>query len=403
MLSHLQRTTSIGEPLTYTGGRQYSSNFRTCSICFSGQQILLIIIWDIIAEGFTTWLKTQCSSSATFPYRFLHCTFSIQVELNMKFKKSLIAACAASVLSAAANAADQVNVAFFLEWATPNQVAKVEKQYDDALGVPVNWTNFDAGTQMTEAMLAGDIDISYSQGLAPFINAVNANAPIKLVSIAVQYPANDCVVRNGEGIDKSNANELEGKSVAVPLATMADYSFRMMMRTLDVNVDEINVVDQVPADAAVSLADGAVSMACGFGADSMSKMYEVGKPLMSLADKEAAGIISFDVVSVTESFAQENPDMVKTFLEVTEQANEAFAADQSKIDVIAKDAGLSVEATKNQMAEFYFPGHEEQLTNYFNKGGIASVAISVVGGAFATPENPALDDYSSVIDTSYMQ
>ncbi len=319
------------------------------------------------------------------------------------FKQTLAAAVAGAALSASVQAADEVNVAFFLEWATPNQVAKVEKAYDDALGVPVNWTNFDAGTQMTEAMLAGDIDISYSQGLAPFINAVNANAPIKLVGIAVQYPANDCVVRNGEGIDKSNATELEGKAVAVPLATMADYSFRMMMRALDVDVDRIDVIDQVPADAAVSLADGAVSMACGFGADSMAKMYEAGEPLMSLADKEAAGIISFDVVSVTEQFAQENPDMVRTFLEVTDQANAEFAADQSKIDVIAKDAGLSVESAQNQMAEMYFPPNAEQLAKYFNDGGLASVAIDVVGGAFATADNPALDDYSAVIDTSFLQ
>lgn len=319
------------------------------------------------------------------------------------FKQTLTAAAVGVALSASAQAADQVNVAFFLEWATPNQVAKVEKAYDDALGVPVNWTNFDAGTQMTEAMLAGDIDISYSQGLAPFINAVNANAPIKLVAIAVQYPANDCVVRNGEGIDKSNATELEGKAVAVPLATMADYSFRMMMRALGVDVDKIDVIDQVPADAAVSLADGAVSMACGFGADSMAKMYEAGAPLMTLADKEAAGIISFDVVSVTETFAQENPDMVRTFLEVTDQANAEFAADQGKLGVIAKDAGLSDEMAANQMAEMYFPPNAEQLEKYFNEGGLASVAIDVVGGAFATDDNPALEDYSAVIDTSFLQ
>lgn len=318
-------------------------------------------------------------------------------------KRTLIAAVAAFLVTGTAQAADEVNVAFFLEWATPNQVAKVEKLYDDALGVPVNWTNFDAGTQMTEAMLAGDIDISYSQGLAPFINAVNANAPIKLVAIAVQYPANDCVVREGEGIDKTNATELEGKSVAVPVATMADYSFRMMMRALDVDVDKINVVDQVPADAAVSLADGAVSMACGFGADSMAKMYEVGEPLLSPEDKEAAGIISFDVISVTERFAQENPDQLRTFLSVTDEANKAFAADQSKIDVIAMDAGLSVEMATNQMSEMYFPTAEEQLANYFNEGGLADVAIAVVGGAFATAENPALDDYSAVVDTSFLQ
>jgi taurine transport system substrate-binding protein len=318
-------------------------------------------------------------------------------------KKTVAATVVAVSLALPVQAADEVNVAFFLEWATPNQIAKVEKTYDDVMGVPVNWTNFDAGTQMTEAMLAGDIDISYSQGLAPFINAVNANAPIKLIGIAVQYPANDCVVRTGAGIDKSNASELEGKAVAVPLATMADYSFRMMMRALEVDVSKVKVIDQVPADAAVSLADGAVTMACGFGADSMAKMYEAGKPLMSGDDKKKAGIISFDVVSVTEKFAQENPDLVRSFMEVTEEANKMFAKDQSKIGVIAKDAGLSIEATRSQMATFYFPSNQEQLEKYFNKGGLADVAIGVVGGAFATKDNPALSDYSVVVDTSFLK
>lgn len=323
----------------------------------------------------------------------------------MKFNKNIVGIIAAAAVAAtmASTAYAEVNVAFFLEWATPNQEAKVEKTYDDALGETVNWTNFDAGTQMTEAMLAGDIDISYSQGLAPFINAVNANAPIKLVAIAVQYPANDCVIRTGEGIDNTNASELEGKSVAVPLATMADYSFRMMMRALDVDVSKLNVVDQVPADGAVSLVDGAVSMACGFGADSMAKMYEAGTPLMTPAEKEAAGIISFDVVSVTEKFAQENPDTLRTFLQVTHDSNAQFAAGNSNIDIIANDAGLSVEATNAQMADFIFPTAAQQLSDYFNDGGMAAVAIGVVGNAFATAENPALDDYSVTIDTSFLQ
>ena len=72
-------------------------------------------------------------------------------------------------MSAAFSAANEVRVAFFLEWATPNQEAKVKKVFDDALGVPVKWTNFATGGEMTEAMLSGDIDISYSQGLTPFV------------------------------------------------------------------------------------------------------------------------------------------------------------------------------------------------------------------------------------------
>jgi len=325
----------------------------------------------------------------------------------MNLRKTAVNALTAAAMvvagTTAAQAADEVNVAFFLEWATPNQIPKVMKTYDDEMGVPVNWTNFDAGTQMTEAMLAGDIDISYSQGLAPFINAVNANAPIKLVSIAVQYPANDCVVRTGEGIDSSNASELEGKAVAVPLATMADYSFRMMMRALDVDVSEVNVIDQVPADAAVSLADGAVAMACGYGADSMAKMYEAGEVLMTPEQKEEAGIISFDVVSVTEKFAQENPDLLRTFLDVTHSANASFTGSDDELMVIAKDAGLDVDTTKAQMADFIFPSAEDQLDNYFNAEGLATAAIGVVGQAFATDENPARDDYAATIDTSFLK
>lgn len=315
----------------------------------------------------------------------------------------LAAALAGGFAAGTAQAADELNVAYFLEWATPNMIAKADGAYEDALGIPVNWTAFEAGTQMTEAMLAGDIDISYSQGLAPFINAVNANAPIKLAAIAVQYPANDCYVRSDAGIDASNASELEGKAVAVPLATMADYSFRMQMRALDVDISEIDVVDQVPQDGAVALADGNVAMACVFGGLAEAKAAESGEPLMTLEDKEAAGIISFDVVSVTESFMQEEPDVVRTFLEVTHAANESFSGTDEELETLAAESGLSVEGVRTQMGTFVFPTAEEQLETYFNEDGLASEAIGVVGGAFATDENPALDDYSTTIDTSLME
>ena len=49
------------------------------------------------------------------------------------------------VAMASAVQADSVNVAFFLEWATPNQIAKVDKVYDEAMGVDVNWTDFSTG------------------------------------------------------------------------------------------------------------------------------------------------------------------------------------------------------------------------------------------------------------------
>jgi len=324
--------------------------------------------------------------------------------INKLTTMAATAVIAGTMASPVMAAADRINIGYFLEWATPNMIAKAEMAYDEALGVPTAWTAFEAGTQMTEAMLAGDIDISYSQGLAPFINGVNANAPIKMVGLAVQYPANECIVRNGAGIDMSNASELEGRKVAVPLATMADFSFRMQMIALDVDVSKITVVDMVPADGAVALAEGNVDMVCLFGGNAVASAKEVGKQLFPEGEMEKKGIISFDVVSVREKFLQENPDMVKTFMTVTNDINAAYAKDQSKIGLIQKESGLKDNAaTKKQLATMSFPTNAEQLEKYFGEDGIAAKAIKVVGDAFATKENPAKDDYSVVIDTSFLK
>lgn len=65
----------------------------------------------------------------------------------------------------------------------------------------------------------------------------------------------------------------------------------MQMKTLGVDVDRITVVDQVPADAVVSLGDGSVDMACIFGGNATKAAREHGKDLMSGQEMTDAGII----------------------------------------------------------------------------------------------------------------
>lgn len=305
-----------------------------------------------------------------------------------KFTTKTIAAAASLAIAGmagSARATDSVNVAFFLEWPTPNQIAKVDKAYDEAMGVDVNWTDFSTGVQMTEAMLAGDIDIAYSQGLAPFVTAIQQGAPLKMVGIAVVYEANDCFVANSLGINSSNASELEGKTVAVPLNTMADFAFRKYMAALEIDTDTMTIVDQNPADGAVSLADGSVDMACIFGGASAKAAGEVGTPIMSTQQKIDAGIGSFDVISVTEKFATENPDLLRAFLETTHEANAAWTGSDQQVARVAADAGMDIPTTRDQMAGFMFPTAEEQANKYFNKGGLAVSGAESIGLVFRKP------------------
>ena len=306
-----------------------------------------------------------------------------------------------SVANAAAN---EVRVAFFLEWPTPNQEDKVKKLFDKALGVPVKWTNFSNGGAMTDAMLAGDIDISYSQGLVPFINAVKSNAPIKLIDIAMEYGmgGTTCVTSNASGITKANASELEGKKVAVPLGTMADYVFTASMEIVGADPSKMTVIDMVPEDGAAALVSGDVAMACLFGGKSIKAAKEKGASLLTVKEAQDAGIAGIDITSVTNKFLKENPGMVRTFVEVTHEANARYNDGKADMNVIAKDAAMDLAGTKKQMGGFEFPNAGTMKSKYMNKGGILMTYLEVMGNMFATSENPALKDYAAVVDTSFL-
>ncbi|RZO49110.1 MAG: taurine ABC transporter substrate-binding protein [Candidatus Pelagibacterales bacterium] len=306
--------------------------------------------------------------------------------------------------SVANSAANEVRVAFFLEWATPNQEAKVKKVFDDALGVPVKWTNFATGGEMTEAMLSGDIDISYSQGLTPFVNAVNAKAPIKLVDIAVLYGmgGTTCVVSNASGITKANAAQLEGKKVAVPLGTMADYVFRETMKAVGADASKMTVVDMVPEDGSAAVQNGDVAMACLFGGKSIENALKAGTRMLTVDEAKAAGIAGIDITSVTNKFLKENPGMVRTFVEITHEYNAKFNSGKSDMNTIAKDAAMDLAGTKKQMGGFEFPDAATMKSKYMNKGGILMNYLNVMGKMFATSENPALKNYSKVVTTKYL-
>jgi len=323
-----------------------------------------------------------------------------------KIVSLILGSIAALVLSAsvAFSAANEVRVAFFLEWATPNQEAKVKKVFDDALGVPVKWTNFATGGEMTEAMLSGDIDISYSQGLTPFVNAVNAKAPIKLVDIAVTYGMGNttCIVSNASGITKANAAQLEGKKVAVPVGTMADYVFKETMKVVGADAGKVTVVDMNPEDGSAALQNGDVAMACLFGGKSIENALKAGKRMLTVKEATDAGISGIDITSVTNKFLKENPGMVRTFVEITHEYNAKFRAGKSNMNIIAKDAAMDLAGTKKQMGGFGFPDAAEIKSKYMNKGGILMKYLDVMGNMFATAENPALKNYSKVVTTKYL-
>ena len=222
----------------------------------------------------------------------------------MTLKRKLMGAVAGITMLAGGQAmAEDITVGYFLEWPMPFQYAKVMGTYDEEMGVTVNWVSFDTGTAMSAAMASGDVQISVSQGVPPFVVAVSAGQDLQIVDVAVSYSENDnCVVAAKHEIDKDSAGELAGKKVAVPLGTAAHYGFLSQMAHFGVSLDSLDVVDMAPAEGAAALAQGSVDMSCGWGG-SLRRMKEHGNILLTGAEKEALGILVFDVTSVPAAFS----------------------------------------------------------------------------------------------------
>ncbi len=314
------------------------------------------------------------------------------------------AAAAAMAISAQAAAAEDLTVAYFLEWPMPFQYAKATGMYDEALGTAVNWVSFDTGTAMSAAMASGDVQISVSQGIPPFVVAASAGQDIQVVDIAVSYSENDnCVVNASHEIDKDSAGELAGKKVAVPLGTAAHYGFLSQMAHFGVPLDSLDVVDMAPAEGAAALAQGAVDMACGWGG-ALRRMLEHGNILLTGAEKEELGILVFDATTVPAAFAAEDGELLAKFLKVTADANAMWNAGENRdemLAVIAKDAGMDVEATASTIDTFSFPSVEDQLSGKWLGGGSATF-MKGVADVFVNAGSigSALDSYDSSVNAA---
>ena len=131
----------------------------------------------------------------------------------MKFAaKSAVAALATSMSMLTAGQAlalDHLTVAYFLEWPMPFQFARHNGIYEQELGVTIDWRAFETGTAMSAAMASGDVQMSISQGVPPFVVATSAGQDLQVVDVAVSYSNNDnCVVRSDLEIDARKASDI---------------------------------------------------------------------------------------------------------------------------------------------------------------------------------------------------
>ncbi len=328
--------------------------------------------------------------------------------MNFRITRALIVGTMSVMTTQVATAQDldELTVGYFLEWPMPMIAAKDSGAYDEALGMPVKWVSFETGTAMSAAMASGDVHLSVSQGIPPFVVAVSGGQDLQVLDVAVSYSDNDnCIVNADLEIDKDSASELAGKKVAVPLGTAAHYGFLRQMDHFGIDLSSLQIVDMAPPEGAAALGQGAVDFACGYGGG-LTRMREYGNSLLTGEEKEELGILVFDVTTAPASFIAENGDLVAKFLSVTAAANEDWNTNQSEdmLALIAEGSGMDLETARTSISTMKFPSVEEQLSERW-LGGNAANFMKGVADVFveAGSIDSALDSYVDAVNIGPLQ
>lgn len=310
--------------------------------------------------------------------------------------------------AAQAQSPEEITIAYFLEWAMPFEYAKAQREFEKEMGVKIIWRAFDTGNAMSAAMASGDVQIAVSQGVPPFIVATSAGQDLQMIDVAVSYSGNDnCVVSDRLDITKANVKELEGRKVAVPIGTAAQFDFLKQMEHFGVDSSTMQIVDMAPADGAAALAQGNVDMACGFGGG-LQRMEEHGHVLMTGAEKDEIGLHVFDVISTPAGFAAANPELLTKFLNVVHKANSEWnsgtEAQARMLPVIAKDAGMDVDVAEKMLKGFSFLDYTDTLGSGWMGGGTQEYLKEVANFFQQTGNTPkALGSYDDAVNAELLK
>lgn len=189
-------------------------------------------------------------------------------------------------------------------------------------GVTVVWKEFNSGPPLLEALGAGALDAGHT-GDVPPIFALSARQDVVLIGAYTGSPVGSAILVKADGPIKTLA-DLKGKTLAFKRGSSAHNVALQLLRTAGLSLDDVQQVDLAPPDAGPAFANGSIDA------------WSIWDPYTALAEQDSStrvlatadGVLpSYGFFLANGVFAQQNGDLLVTFLDALKQVGTAAQAD----------------------------------------------------------------------------
>lgn len=250
----------------------------------------------------------------------------------------------------------------------PNDEQVVREQYEKELGTKVVFKQFDSGRDVNTAMASGQIDIAI-MGSAPAAIGIAKGIPYEVFWIHdVEGENESLAVKNAANV--KDIKGLEGKTVAVPVGSTAQYSLLNALKQAGVDIAKVKILDMQPPEIFAAWQRGDIDAAYVWQ-PTLGKLLTDGKILVTGRELAKKGIVTADVGVVSKSFAEKYPDIVKKYVQLQIRGYKLFQdKPEEAAGHVAQSLNLEPAEALKEMKELVWLSVDEQLSaDYLGTSG----------------------------------
>ncbi len=230
-----------------------------------------------------------------------------------------------------------------------NQNVFVDTFSKNGKEVEVKYAEITSGSEQTQALASGDVDVLYAVGGTSVVLAAANGADIKILNMYSRSPEAFCMYSADEAI--KSAEDLRGKTIAGPVGTNLHQLLVAYLKEAGMTIDDVNYVNMSIPDAKAALDGGSIDAALLAGPTAY-KAKQQGYNLVTNGKGLTDAVIA---VAVREDFYNEYKNELEVFMNAEESIIEYMNENHDEaMEMVATELDLDKEAVEEMFAQYDF-------------------------------------------------
>ncbi|MBM6822077.1 NrtA/SsuA/CpmA family ABC transporter substrate-binding protein [Fusobacterium mortiferum] len=229
----------------------------------------------------------------------------------------------------------------------PSILEKNLKMFDKEFekdGIKVKFHELTTGPEQTNALAAGELDFLHALGGTSAIIAASNGVDLKITNVYSRSPKGFMILSKKDNI--TTPESLKGKKIGGPKGTILHQVLVGYLGKGNLKEDDVQFINMGLPEAFAAMESGNIDAALLAGPVAL-KAINNGAKVVTNGEGLTQGLV---VTAVSGKFLEKNPDIVKRFVKVNEEAVKYIDKNfDDMLKIVSEDVGL----TKEEILKLY--------------------------------------------------